>query len=106
MTFKLKQNDTKIALKAVLENESGAVDLTGATVRFLMSDYQRSTVIIDNAAEIKDALTGEVWYVFNSTETANAGVFKSEFEATFSDGRVETFPTDGYTLIEIIRDLG
>jgi hypothetical protein len=34
MTFKLKQNDTKVALKAVLENESGAVDLTGATVRF------------------------------------------------------------------------
>jgi hypothetical protein len=71
-----------------------------------MSDYSRSTVIIDGTADIQDAATGEVWYVFESEETAEAGTFRAEFEATFSDGRVETFPTEGYTLIEIIRDLG
>lgn len=102
----LKQNDTKVALKAVLENESGAVDLTNATtVRFLMSDFSYQTVI-DGTADIQSAINGEVWYVFSYGETATAGVFKAEFEATFSDGRVETFPTEGYITVEIIRDLG
>ncbi|WP_176222087.1 BppU family phage baseplate upper protein [Tuberibacillus sp. Marseille-P3662] len=106
MTFKIKQNDTKIALKAVLENESGAIDLTGATVRFLMSNYSRSENIIDGLGDIKDAVNGEVWYVFSYDETDQAGIFKAEFEATFSDGRIETFPTEDYLTIEIIQDLG
>lgn len=106
MTFKIKQHDTKTALKAVLENESGTVDLTGATVRFLMSDYSQAETLIDSTADIQSAANGEVWYAFSYGETEQSGIFKAEFEATFPDGRVETFPTEGYILIEILRDLG
>lgn len=100
----LKRNDTKDNIKATLSNESGPVDLTGATVRFLMS--KRGTVKVDRTADIKDAVNGVVWIVFEQGDTDETGLYQAEFEVTFSDARIETFPNDSYILIEIKSDLG
>jgi hypothetical protein len=104
MAVNLKRNDTKVNLKATLSNESGAVDLTGCSVRFLMS--KRRTVKIDREALINDAPNGVVWFVFEAEDTAEQGTFQAEFEVTFPDSRVETFPNAGYITIEIQSDLG
>jgi transcriptional/translational regulatory protein YebC/TACO1 len=104
MTITLKKNDTKDNIKATLSNESGPVDLTGATVRFLMS--RRGIVKVDRQAQIKDAAAGIVWMVFENGDTDETGLFQSEFEVTFPDARIETFPNDGFILINIINDLG
>jgi hypothetical protein len=104
MAITIKRNDTRDAIKATLSNESGPVDLTGATVRFLMS--KGSTVKVDRQAEIQDALNGIVWMVFDQGDTDETGTFKAEFEVTFSDARIETFPNDSFILINIINDLG
>jgi hypothetical protein len=100
----IKRNDTKDNIKATLSNESGPVDLTGATVRFLMS--KRGIVKVDRQVQIQDAVNGIVWMVFDQGDTDESGSFQAEFEVTFSDARIETFPNDGFFLINIINDLG
>jgi transcriptional/translational regulatory protein YebC/TACO1 len=104
VTVTIKRNDTKDNIKATLSNESGPIDLTGATVRFLMS--QRGTVKVDRPAQIQDAVNGIVWMVFDQGDTDQSGSFQAEFEVTFSDARIETFPNDSFILINIINDLG
>lgn len=102
----LKRGDTRTAIRATLLEPSGSpVDLAGASVRFIMSDF-RGNQRIDRMAEIVDASQGKVWFVFEPGETEEAGTYRSEFEVTFSDGRKETYPNSGYLTIEIIPDLG
>jgi transcriptional/translational regulatory protein YebC/TACO1 len=100
----LKRNDTRDNIKATLSNESGPVDLTGATVRFLMS--KRGVIKVDRPAQIQDSTNGIVWMVFEQGDTNETGLFQAEFEVTFSDARIETFPNDSFILINIINDLG
>lgn len=104
MTVNLKQNDTKVNIKATLSSESGTVDLTDCTVRFLMS--KRRVVKIDREAQIQDAVNGIVWFVFEQPDTSESGTFQAEFEVTFPDARIETFPNAGYILVNIQSDLG
>ena len=98
-TFHIKQNDTKPSLSVQLLSDGSAVDLTGAMVKFHMG------TIIDAAATIVNAATGNVKYNWAVGDTATAGKFNAEFEVTFSDGTVETFPNDGYLLINIMEEL-
>lgn len=102
----LKRNDTKKPLKAVLSNESGPIDLTGCTVRFIMSNAATKIAKINREVLIQDATNGTVWVVFEDGETDTPGSYKAEFKVTYSDFRIETFPEDGYITIEIQKDLG
>jgi hypothetical protein len=104
MTVILKRNDTKANLKATLSNESGPVDLTGCTIRFLMS--KRRVIKIDREAIIQDATNGVAWFVFEQGDTDTADTFQAEFKVTFPDDRIETFPNAGYISIYIQSDLG
>lgn len=103
-TITIKKNDTRDNIKATLSNESGPVKLDGATVRFLMS--RRGVNKINRQAQIQDAAAGIVWMAFEQGDTDETGLFQAEFEVTFDDGRIETFPNDGFVLIDIISDLG
>ena len=98
-TFYIKQNDTKPSLFAQLLSNGSAIDLTGATVRFHMESG------LDAPAVITDAATGNVRYDWSVGDTATSGIFRAEFEVTFSDGTIETFPNDGYLFINVMREL-
>jgi hypothetical protein len=39
-------------------------------------------------------------------DTDTAGTYWAEFEVTFGDGRVETYPNRGYLTVNIEPDLG
>lgn len=102
----LKRGDTRTAIKATLLSPAGtAVDLTGATVKFIMADL-RGVVKINRAAQVQDALNGVVWFIFEPPETDVAGTYRGEFEVMFGDGRKETYPNDDYLTVEIKPDLG
>ena len=102
----LKRGDTRTAIKATLKTPAGAAaDLTGATARFLLADL-RGVLKIDKQIDVLDATEGKVMVVLEATEVDVAGSFRAEFEVTFDDGRVETYPNDGYISIKIIPDLG
>jgi hypothetical protein len=91
---------------ATLQNASGtAVNISGATVRFSMRKISGEVVVSRAAATVVDATTGSVRYNWQAADTANAGAFQAEFEVTYSDDSVETFPNDGYIPVIITDDV-
>lgn len=102
----IKRGDTRNCIKAVFKDANGApIDLTGCAANFHMAPLNRPA-IISRAVHIQDVATGEVWVVWAPGETDTAGVYRAEFEVLYDDGKIETFPNDGYISIQIIEDLG
>lgn len=98
--FYIKRNDTSPSVEATLSAKGSPVDLTGATVYFHMSDG------LGGLGTIVDPSTGKVRYDWQAGDTATAGVYYSEWEVVYADGKKETFPNDGYSTIKILEDLG
>tara|TARA_R100001510_G_scaffold57539_2_gene66039 strand:- start:999 stop:1322 length:324 start_codon:yes stop_codon:yes gene_type:complete len=106
MAFTLKQNDTSPQIAAILQDGDGtAIDLTAATVKFHMKKVGAATATTDAAATVIDANAGSVKYVWTSNDTAIAGSYLAEFEVTYTDGGIETFPNDESIAILITEDL-
>lgn len=107
-THQIKQNDTSPAIQAALTDASGtAIDLTGAlATRFHMRLPGASSAKVDAAATVVGAATlGVVRYDWSTGDTDTAGLYEAEFEVTYADGTVETFPNSGYILVNINGDL-
>ena len=103
--FKLKRNDTSPSISGTCQDADGvAVDITSATVRFHMIDSNDVTVV-DSGATIASGAAGTVRYDWLAADTDTAGGFRGEFEVTFSDATIETFPNTGYIPIRIYDDL-
>lgn len=105
--FSIKQNDTWPVLAFTLSDAAGTVDLTSATtIRLIMK--LGSTTVIGVCDKDANQVTnrGKGTYTWIAADTATAGPFRAEFEITWSNGKVETFPNTGYKTIEIVGDLG
>ncbi len=106
MSFKIKENDTTPSLRASLLNGSGdPVDLLGATVRFYMRLMGSNSTTIDASASVVSEANGIVQYDWIAGDTADVGSYQAEFEVTYSDGNIETFPNANYIGVEIIDDI-
>jgi len=106
MPFYLKQNDTAPSIRATLKDGSGnVIDLTGASVNFHMKDLNGTIKIDASAVVIDPATSGIVQYNWTSSNTDTAGPYSAEFEVTYSDGSVESFPNDGNIGILITKEL-
>lgn len=106
MTFYIKQNDTSPAMLATLQDADGnAVNVTGASIRFHMRAVGSTTVVVDEAVTIVTPLSGIVRYDWQAADTDTIGSYQAEFEVTYADSSVETFPNDGYIRVEIIDDI-
>ncbi|MGQ0669342.1 MAG: hypothetical protein ACT4PO_06680 [Actinomycetota bacterium] len=104
--FAIKKGDLEPAIKATLQDAAGAaVDLTGATVKFIMASLAATTPKILAAATITAATTGKVEYVWIGTDTDTDGRYRGEFEVTWASGKKQTFPSDGYVEIIVTEDL-
>lgn len=105
--FHIKQNDTTPPLTAFLRDaRDRPVSLTGATVVFhmrLASD--QSVKIEDGSVSVLSATLGQVKYSFTATNTNTSGNYEGEFEVTFTDGTIETFPNDDYVKVIITDDV-
>jgi hypothetical protein len=106
MSFKIKENDTTPSLRASLLNGSGdPVDLIGTTVRFYMRLMGSNSTTIDASASVINEANGIVQYDWVAGDTADVGSYQAEFEVTYSDGNIETFPNANYIGVEIIDDI-
>lgn len=104
-TFYIKQNDTQPALRAQLKDgDDYPIVLTGASVRFHMRTLT-GTVVVDEAATIITPANGIVQYNWQAADTATVGSYQAEFEVTYNDGSIETFPNSGYIRIQITDDI-
>ena len=106
MPFYLKQNDTAPSIRATLKDGSGnVIDLTDATVRFHMKDLA-GTVKIDASADVvSPATSGVVQYGWVAGDTDTTGSYYAEYEVTYVDSTVESFPNDGNIGILITKEL-
>lgn len=104
--FYIKQNDTSPAIQATLKDVDGnVVDLSGATVRFHMRKQGATTAKVDAAATIVDDIGGVVRYNWTSANTDTVGTYQAEFEVTYSDETVETFPNATYLKVKVVDDI-
>lgn len=104
--FTLKQNDTWPPLEAVLTDANGAVNLTGASVRMILKSAGAGSTVIQGACTIVSAVEGRVRYTWLAADTSLVNTLSGEFEVTWGDGKITTFPNDGYFTVEIKADLG
>lgn len=82
-------------------SDGSAINLDGATVKFIMA--QNGVVKINATAEIVD---GQFFYAPTDEDVDTAGLFMAEWEVTYEDGTIETFPSDGEIPVSIRADLG
>jgi hypothetical protein len=106
MTHTMKRGDRLPPLVATL-GHAGAepLDLSTATVRFVMKQ-RRGPVVIERTlppAAITDQTATVDW---QPGDTDMAGVYRAEFEVTWSNGLTATFPNADHLLVEIVHDLG
>lgn len=106
MPFNIKQNDTSPSIQTTLLDGNGfAVNITGNLgVKFHMRN-SAGTVTIDTSATVVSAASGVVRYDWDEADTANADTFQAEFEVTYFDGKIETFPNASYIEVIITDDI-
>jgi hypothetical protein len=68
-------------------------DLTGASVRFQMRRSTDKRLMIDRAATIDVAASGEVSYALGMNDTAIPGDYVLEWQVTYPSGRKQTTAT-------------
>lgn len=104
-TFSMKRGDTVPSMRRQLMGGDGVpVDVTGADVVFNMKDY-RGVEVSRAPAVIVDALQGIVQYNWSETDTLSVGKFCAEFEVTYDNGGVETFPNFEFISVVIYPDI-
>lgn len=105
--FFIKQNDTVPMLDALLQDDQGRpIDVTGAAVVFNMRNTLDDSVVVDNISSvIISAAQGEVRHTWLAAHTTTSGAFEAEFEVTFSDGTIQTFPNNGHILVSITEEV-
>jgi hypothetical protein len=103
----IKQGDTNPTFSDTLTYSDGtAVDLTSASVKFVMRG-QPATVATTNATATigSPATSGKVSYQPVATDTATPGRYMGNWVVTFTGGSIMTFPTDGYLSIIVEENL-
>src|SRR4051794_12708505 len=107
--FTMKANDTRPSIVAHLDYDDGSEpDLSdpATTVQFIMRKVVTSGTVpapkVKAAAVIEDAAQRIVRYDWLPTDTNTPGDYLGEWEVTFPDGGVQTFPTAEYHDITIL----
>jgi hypothetical protein len=93
--------------------ESVSYDCTGltdtvASVTFSMRKPGATEAKVDSAAATFTATSGtagRATYDWEAADVDEKGTFYGEFELTYDDGRVTTYPNEGYITIVFEEDL-
>jgi len=105
MAFSIKQNDTSPSILATLKDANDVpVNLTAANVRFHMKSIGGS-IKIDSAMTVITAPEGLVRYDWVAADTDTFGTYYVEFEVTYTDGSIETFPNTGSLVVSVVKEL-
>jgi hypothetical protein len=106
MAFSIKQNDTSPSLQATLKDSSqNPIGLLGATVMFHMKSLG-GVLKVNQQMTITDEDNGVVQYNWQAGDTDTVGTYYVEFEVTYADSSVETFPNNGNKVVTVVRELG
>lgn len=103
--FNIKQNDTSPSLQVALSNAANRpVNLIGAVVRFHMKT-EDDLVLVNKLATVVNQEGGIVRYDWEVGDTNYYGLCFAEFQVTYEDQNIETFPNSGYIKIKIAQEI-
>jgi hypothetical protein len=90
----IRTTDTAPVAAFTLEDGDGnAVDLSGASVSFVLVNYATGAQVINATATIANATKGQVSYAWASGDTMTPGRYIAYWVVTFSGGAQESFPS-------------
>jgi hypothetical protein len=106
----VKQNDTRPSIRAYAWQGTATtpVDITGSSVVFNMrlSTAPNTIVASRRPATILPGATGGMEYTLTTAQTGTVGLYQAEFEVTFADGGILTFPSgSSYIYIQVGDDI-
>jgi hypothetical protein len=105
MAFTIKQNDTSPSIQANLaDSNSNPIDLSGASVILHMSSVSGVSKVASTMI-ISDAANGVVQYDWVTGDTDTVGIYYVEFQVTYDNGAIETFPNNGNIAVSVVREL-
>ena len=105
MSFTIKQNDTSPSLGASLKDaDLLPVDITGATVKIHIKSLD-NTVKVNQSMTIITAGSGVIQYDWQVGDTDTVGTYYVEFEVTYSNSAIETFPNNGNLVLSVVKAL-
>ena len=101
--FTIKKGDTRPIIKATLSDASGALNLTGTTVKLVLRNAS-SGVIARRTCTLDDAALGKVSYAWIATPTdvATEASYYASFEVTYADTSLLSVPSSGYFTIDVV----
>jgi hypothetical protein len=60
---------------------------------------------VDAAMTIVESLNGIIKYDWQTGDTDTVGTYYVEFEVTYADASIETFPNTGSLVVSVVREL-
>lgn len=96
MSDVLVVGDTGPIIRATIhdrDDPTALLNLGGASVKFQMRRLADRRLMVDRAADIVTAASGEVRYVLQTNDTAIPGEYGIEWQVTFPDGKKQTTGT-------------
>ena len=105
MAFYIKQNDTSPSILAELKDANNTpVNLTAATAKIFVKSVD-GTLKIDESVDIINDTLGVVRYDWQTGDTDTVGTYSVEFQVTYTDGAIETFPNTGSIALVVTKEL-
>ena len=106
-SFYIKQNDTAPSIQVGLTDSAGKIRsmANAASVKFNMTTENGTLVVDHGLGSIVNPTKGIVAYEWQAGDTANVGLHNAEFEITYVNGQVETFPNNGYIRVIVKGEL-
>lgn len=98
----IKRHDTAILFTDTLVKNGAPLNLTNCSVKFLL---KKKSTVFSATATVVNALTGQVSYGPNVNLPDALGTYNQEWEVTFNDATVLTFPSSTYNTVTILEDL-
>lgn len=109
--FYIKRGDTDPSISVICEPRN-KVDITGSTVKFFMKNLESGIVAVNGEAGyiVSPADPPQVGYDWQVGETDTVGDYRAEFQITYPNGRIATFPNnndyDWDLIVEVSQDIG
>lgn len=99
--------DTGPPIRDTLVADDTPVDLSGATVKIHLTKPDKTLVTADDsgAVTVESAADGEVKYDFQTGDLDQRGSYNYEWEITFGDGTVQTYPSEDKREIWVRNEL-
>ncbi len=105
MAFYIKQNDTSPSILAELKDANNTpINLNAATAKIFIKSIDGALKVNGNMQVINASL-GTVRYDWQVGDTDTVGTYSVEFQVTYTDGAVETFPNTGSIALVVSKEL-